>query len=88
MTLPDLVTRPRAYLVSSGPPSLSIFNDSLLQAGYLDLHADAYQKPHYQGLATQFFLVREGFPRLLTADMPSGILECSYEVDLVEATAA
>jgi hypothetical protein len=81
--LPDLIDRLRTQLASSDAATLSSFNDSLLRAGYLDLHAVAYRQPVYELVAIRFFAVKEGFPRLRLTDIPAGIVECSYEVDLL-----
>jgi hypothetical protein len=81
--LPDLIERLRIQLASSDAAALSRFNDSLLRAGYLDLHAAAYRQPLYELVAIRLFSVRAGFPRLRLTDMPPGIVECSYEVDLL-----
>lgn len=57
------------------------FMDQLLLAGYHPSHADRYP----QGFAQQDFrllAVDEGFPRLVSGNVPEGIRKVSYEIDL------
>lgn len=64
------------------------FGFSLLQAGYLDAHADRYVRRFHE-VRTRFLLVDESFPRLTHGNVPLGITWAKYTVDLdaVEAPA-
>ena len=61
-------------------PSRDQFEDLLRAAGYLDTHAARYEQPHYALRKSQFFDVREGFPRLTGKDLPSGVGDLVYTV--------
>src|SRR5262249_51123112 len=59
------------------------FNQLLLQAGYLDVHADRYESP-LQTRSRHFFEVTEGFPRLVGSDLPNGVADLRYSILLSE----
>jgi hypothetical protein len=79
-TLPTLVKSLRASLASS-IAAISRFDDRLLRAGYLDAHEDYYGGTTYVATAS-YFSVRDGFPRLIRADLPPGVSHVVYDVDL------
>jgi hypothetical protein len=80
-TLPALVRRVRSAL-SPWPQALEQFEDGLLAASYLDLHA-----PHYAGMAfvvrrQDMFRVGPGFPHIVENDLPLGVGDVSYSLSL------
>ncbi len=58
------------------------FEDLLIESGYLDVHADLYNEPHYHVRASHLFHVRQGFPRLIERDLPPGVGDLRYTVML------
>lgn len=74
-TLPDLVLSLRS--IFSGKPVAYIFEQSLREAGYLDIHACLYNSS-YSVMKEELFRVREGFPRI--TDVPQGIGDLHYTV--------
>jgi hypothetical protein len=56
----------------------------LLEAGYLDEQAHLYSRG-YVLRSFHAFEVKEGFPRLLEEDLPTGVGEVSYSIDLAMA---
>lgn len=75
-TLPALVARVRDTAV--GTPSAGIFEDRLMQSGYADIHAAFYRRAGYILRETTLFEVRDGFPRIVEADLPDGLGRVSY----------
>lgn len=78
-SLPELIRSVRNLL--SGI-SAERFEEGLSEQGYLDVHQERYITPRYTSRTTRWFHVREGFPRLLPADLPEGIGEVSYSVSI------
>ncbi len=76
-TLPDAVEKIRSVLDEH---SRAVFDDGLLEAGYTDAHRGLYSTPRYSIQSRRFFRVRDGFPRLLVADLPSGVEDVRYGV--------
>lgn len=81
-SLPELVGNLRNKLGQEDTTAMDRFNDLLMQAGYLDSQAHLYQQRHYQQVHESFFEVSEGFPRLRVSDIPPGVADCSYLVEL------
>lgn len=81
-TLPDRVNRVRDELATAPEDDLITFNDSLMQAGYLDQDARRYEDTHYSLRDLAFFSVAEGFPRITEADLMEGIGAVSYKLAL------
>ncbi len=81
MTLVELVASVRALLASASL-SLSIFEDALLAAGYLDAHANRYAHPGYLIREHHFFEVKDDFPRIVGADLRHGVGDVIYSVSV------
>jgi hypothetical protein len=77
-TLPDLVKSLRD--IFSGDPIVYIFDNSLREAGYLDIHASIYNSSSYSLIKEEFFHVGEGFPRI--TNVPSGLGDLNYTLVL------
>lgn len=67
-------------------PSRSLFEESLLAAGYLDAHRGRYDRVGYTVRESDFFHVRDGFPRLTEADLPAGVGDIRYSVAVSECS--
>jgi hypothetical protein len=57
------------------------FEEALIEGGYLDVHAARYTDK-FSVRFMDTFVVREGFPRIVEADLPSGIGNVSYDLAL------
>lgn len=79
ISLPDLVARLRATLAGDEPAS-RLFDDRLLLADYLDVHAPIYEAHRYQVVSTRWFRVEGDFPRLTDANLPAGVGDITYSI--------
>lgn len=77
-TLPGLVQSLKIIFLEK--PVAYTFEDSLREAGYLDIHAHLYNKSSYSVIKEEFFRVTEGFPRI--TDVPSGLGDLRYTLIL------
>jgi hypothetical protein len=85
-TLPDLVSAVRGALACEAADHLQRFEQLLISVGYIDAHADLYDRT-YSPVAIDFFRVAEGFPRLRRADLRHGIRFCSYTIEVSACSA-
>lgn len=81
VTLPVLVGRVRTAL-APWPHAREQFEEALLAARYLDLHASRYEALGYAVRSEATFRVGRGFPRIVEADLPSGVGDASYGLSL------
>jgi Putative PD-(D/E)XK family member, (DUF4420) len=58
------------------------FENSLLEAGWLDTHRSQYTNDRYALIRRRCYSVVEGFPRLVPAVLPAEVSEVSYLVNL------
>lgn len=86
ITLPVLVAQVRAALVA-WPAAREPFEDALLAARYLDLHAPRYAATGYAVRHEEDFQIGSGFPRIIEADLPTGVGDASYELSLAACAA-
>jgi hypothetical protein len=78
-SLTDMVESVRGLLAG---PALLAFNDRLITAGYLDAHGDFYRESRFSVREVNFYEVRDDFPRLRADDVPQGVAEISYKIDV------
>lgn len=78
-SLPSLVNRLRSEL--SGSSVQSRFEETLLAAGYHDVHASRYSTG-YSLRASGIFEVSGEFPRIVEADCPAGLGDVHYSLEL------
>lgn len=82
-TLPEAVAVARAQ-VDADPEARRELAEKLIAAGYLDAHADEYERK--LELATiRAIEVGEEFPRLVRGNVPIGVAHATYEIDLDQA---
>lgn len=74
-TLPEMIQSLRNSF--SGKSSQHVFEHSLREAGYLDVHAHFYGSS-YSIIKEELFHVREGFPRII--NIPQGLGDLQYSV--------
>lgn len=87
LCLTELVSRVRATLGVADPGAATEFDASLLEAGYLDMQAEAYRERRYVERNRRWFEVRDGFPRLTCSSVPAGILTARYSVSIATCAA-
>lgn len=81
LTLESLVGDIEGHLMLSGPADIfGEFHKRLAVSGY-KVGADFTRMP-FRLDATRYFEVADGFPRLTPADLPLGVAEISYDLDL------
>ena len=78
LTLPALVERCRTRLHDDTAAS-RLFDDRLVAAGYLDVHAELYRSSWLVS-AMRFFRVQDDFPRLTDANLPAGVGDIRYSI--------
>ena len=78
--MPEMVASIRDIL-SKAPPTTRLFDDKLLDEGYMDAHAELYRSG-YAFRSVRVYRVRPGFPRILESDLKSGVGDVSYSVVL------
>jgi len=76
--LPEMINTVRSIL-SGNIAARELFEQSLRDAGYLDVHATLYDAG-YIVKTEEAFRVREGFPRII--DLPSGTGDISYSLTI------
>lgn len=81
-TLAQAVEATREMVLQQAPDQAFRLADCLVEYGYLDQHASLYSHTGYGVRATRVFAVRDGFPVLLEDDMPNGIGNVTYSIDL------
>jgi len=78
ISLPNAVATVRQLLENDGKAG-SIFESSLIEAGYLDSDADKYMK-HYTIRSREIFDIRSGFPCIVS--VPPGVGDLRYTVTI------
>jgi hypothetical protein len=79
-SLPDMVARV-AQLLRGDPEAERRYVELLMAAGYLDMHADRYER-RFRKNELRAMLVEANFPRLILGNVPPGVLKATYEIDL------
>lgn len=83
LTLPELVDGMRGLLVGV-PETLVEFDRRLARVGYSPVHRERYENERYAPPRIRVYEVSEGFPRLTPADLPEGVSDVTYLLDLRE----
>ncbi len=76
-TLPVVVDSIRKLLSAV---DIEVFEDGLIDVGYLESQRGLYSTPSYKRRRVRFFQVREGFPSLREQQLPEGVEEVGYQV--------
>lgn len=66
--------------LSEDSAALTVFEAKIMEAGYVKL--DDYSEPHWTVIATDTYLVANGFPRVIRSNLPPGVMNISYEIAL------
>jgi len=80
-SLPSIVATLRSKLAGN-PAALELFDDRLLETGYLDADAARYECRQFSLRRELSFLIRDKFPRLIEADLMTGIGDINYALAL------
>ncbi len=68
--------------VTGDPIALAEFNDRLLDAGWLDSQAGRYEGRRWTVRHEITYRVSEGFPRLTERNLPAGVGDVNYALNL------
>jgi len=60
----------------------SYFDQMLFDSGYLDEHSEHYASTGYNIRQESFFRVSDGFPRIIECDLPEGVGDLNYSVNV------
>lgn len=82
--LSDIVADVRRKVAAANPAAGDLFEQRLDARGYSETHD--YQANRYVCLGALFHEVRDDFPRIVRADVPVGVLDVSYQLDLSACT--
>ena len=80
INLPLIIANIREYIQNNQPSSSDLFEDLLLQAGYLDLQE--YREFYFVVSRFRFYEVTDDFPRLHSDDIPEGIVNITLDIML------
>jgi hypothetical protein len=80
INLPIIIAEIRKYIQNNQPSSRDLFEDLLLQAGYMDL--SEYNGFYFVVSRIRFYDVTDGFPKLQPSDIPEGIVNITMDVML------
>jgi hypothetical protein len=80
-SLPSTVIEVRDDIIRSAPAALSVFNERLMRAGYLELDAALYDGSSLLLHEIYGYDVADGFPRLTASTVPAGIVDGNYTID-------
>jgi hypothetical protein len=82
LTLADLIDEVDELLRKTAPSCSSIFQDSLIEAGYLAVHRNRYCTRRFTLRSESFYEVIEGFPRIIEGDVSPSINDVNYVLSL------
>ncbi|MCF6248581.1 MAG: PD-(D/E)XK motif protein [Desulfobacula sp.] len=82
VNLPSLINEIRKKLELDSPIDLERFNDLLYQTGYIEL--EEYRQFNYIPAAEKMFSVNNGFPRICSEDLITGIERVTYNINLID----
>ena len=85
LSLPELVGELRRRTRAKGVSAE--FEQRLTRAGYLETQAHLYADSRYAVRQRMVHLVGEGFPKIMERDLPAGLSDVSYTLDLLAASA-
>lgn len=80
--LNDYVDQAYQRIYAKDPGAVEIFETKLLEVGYQK--EDDYSDKYWIRLGAQCYEVRGDFPRIVDAELPSGVADVSYKIDLGE----
>jgi hypothetical protein len=81
VALPQLVTEVRSAVISQASDRITDFDNQLMALGYVPAQAELYTAT-YAHDRTNLFEVTGQFPRLKRSEIPAGVRNCSYTIEL------
>lgn len=81
-SLPEIIKEVREILELKDPCETAKFNESLFEAGYLDIHEKLYCKRKYEVRRTHYFSVEGDFPRIIEKNLLPGVGDVNYSIEL------
>ena len=66
------------------PSALDLYEDRLLEAGFLQTQAAQYESVRYHVRGTHLFQVKGAFPRIIEADLKPGVGAVKYSISVAE----
>lgn len=66
----------------TAPAPRQALDDLLIRVGYLSRHRDQYDEPRYTVRNRCFWQVTGDFPRIIEADLRSGVGNCEYRISI------
>ncbi len=82
VNLPSLISDIRNQLEADAPSELERFNDLLYQTGYIE--SEEYERFNYIPVSEKMFSVKNGFPRICSENLMTGIDKVTYNVNLLD----
>jgi len=82
VNLPSLISDIRNQLDSDAPSELEQFNDLLYQTGYIE--SEEYERFNYIPVSEKMFSVNNGFPRICSENLITGIDRVTYNINLLD----
>ena len=80
INLPSLIGDIRRQLESESPSDLERFSDLLYQTGYIE--SEEYENFNYIPVSEKMFSVKNGFPRICSENLITGIEKVTYNINL------
>ena len=84
-TLPALVRKIRKKLHQE-IAALAVFDNALIERGYLDAHESKYSRTGYSIRDSRFFLVTDDFPRIKEEELRNGVGDVKYSILVAECS--
>lgn len=81
-TLPEIIKGVRDILLTSNPSLRATFDSNLLRVGYFEEHQSKYEKKGYFIRDENIFHIQESFPRLIERQIPEGVGDVTYTIDV------
>ena len=86
-SLPELVQELRTKVAQEDAMARGVLDERLLDAGYLDAHAERYDHLRYTVRKMECYQVHGAFPRIGRGDVRQGVLSSSYVIQLSDCVA-
>jgi hypothetical protein len=80
--LPHLVAELKGIMNREDPAALRLFEERLLEVGYLEAHERHYAGRLYRLRSMTFYSVSGAFPRIERGDVREGVISGSYMIEL------
>lgn len=87
VSLPTLVDTLKEQARRESAGAQILFEDRLAHAGYKNEHRLSYEPKGYSERSVDFFVIDQGFPRLLESDLPPGVVSIAYDISIASCEA-